>query len=109
MKPKQLALAAHVDQMVRNAGMVKGESDDNHRVERNDRPRVIGCEDGRGSTRTNRSKLPLPLLHVGSGATRPASPPMIYVNGISRPNAQALSSCLFRRGRCQFRQAGGKP
>ena len=61
MKPERLALAAHVDQMARNAGKVKGESDDNHRVESNDHPRCdIGCGDGRGSTRTNRSKLPLP-------------------------------------------------
>jgi hypothetical protein len=39
MKPEQLALAAHVDQIVRNAGYVKGESDDHHRVEGNDHPR----------------------------------------------------------------------
>jgi hypothetical protein len=33
MKPEQLALAAHLDQIVRNVGKVKGESDDHHRVE----------------------------------------------------------------------------
>jgi hypothetical protein len=38
MKPKQLALAAHVDQIVRNAGKVKGESDDHHRIESNNHP-----------------------------------------------------------------------
>jgi hypothetical protein len=32
MKPEQLALAAHVDQIVRNASKVKGESDDHHRL-----------------------------------------------------------------------------
>src|SRR6476620_7136494 len=81
MKPERLALAAHVDQMARNAGKVKGESDDNHRVESNDHPRDIGCGDCRGSTRTNRSKQLYPLLHVASGATCPPRPPMIYVNG----------------------------
>jgi hypothetical protein len=32
MKPEQLALAAHVESIVRIAGKVKGESDDHHRV-----------------------------------------------------------------------------
>src|SRR4051794_16538775 len=81
MKPEQLALAAHVGPMVRKAGKVNGESDDDPRFESNDHPCDIGCGDGRGSTRTNRSKLSLPTLHVASGATCPPRPPMIYVNG----------------------------
>jgi hypothetical protein len=44
MKPEQLALPAHADQIVRNAGKVKGESDDQHRVESNDHPH---CDIGR--------------------------------------------------------------
>jgi hypothetical protein len=51
MKPEQLALAAHVDQIVRNAGEVKGESDDHHRIESNDHPRRdIGRVDCTGWT-----------------------------------------------------------
>ena len=38
MRPEQLALAAHLDQIVRDAGKVKGESDDHHGVESNDHP-----------------------------------------------------------------------
>ena len=39
----QLALAAHVDQIVRDAGKVKGESDDHHHIESNDHPRCAQC------------------------------------------------------------------
>jgi len=42
MKPEQLALAAHVDQIVRTAGKVKGVSDDHHRVESNATSAITG-------------------------------------------------------------------